>query len=173
MEDLLREAFREFSVILPHERDALFSRDLTVANLLSGVIGRSPDSEFDPCGVIEEIIDLIIDGIVFGVRSDGSLRTWDKTAVFNAVIICALRMPFEIICEMDSYLDAAALAGNGMGISIFPQTAYVPNASLCSKTIDSGKRSIEYLFVWLKGHPLPTVEEEFIDFVRFHTEKKK
>ncbi len=75
----------------------------------------------------------------------------------------------NIICEMDSYLDAAALAGNGMGISIFPQTAYIPNASLCSKKIDGGKRSIEYLFVWLKGHPLPTVEEEFIDFVKEHT----
>ncbi|MBR0451124.1 MAG: LysR family transcriptional regulator [Oscillospiraceae bacterium] len=75
----------------------------------------------------------------------------------------------NIICEMDSYLDAAALAGNGMGISIFPQTAYVPNASLCSKKIDAGKRNIEYLFVWLKGHPLPTVEEEFIDFVKEHS----
>ena len=77
----------------------------------------------------------------------------------------------NIICEMDSYLDAAALAGNGMGISIFPQTAYIPNASLCSKKIDAGKRNIEYLFVWLKGHPLPTVEEEFIDFVKAHSSK--
>ena len=29
-----------------------------------------------------------------------------------------------------------------------------------------------YLFVWRKGHPLPTVEEQFIDFVKLSTEKK-
>ena len=25
---------------------------------------------------------------------------------------------------------------------------------------------MEYLFVWLKGHPLPAIEEKFIDFVK-------
>jgi DNA-binding transcriptional LysR family regulator len=79
----------------------------------------------------------------------------------------------NIICEMDSYLDAAALAGNGMGISIFPQTAYVPNAYLSSKKIASGKRKIEYRVGRLKGHPLPNVEEERIDFVRSHSKYKK
>lgn len=72
----------------------------------------------------------------------------------------------NIICEMDSYLDAAALAGRGMGISIFPQTSYIPNTSLVSKKIDGGRRKLEYLFVWQKGHPLPSLEEHFIDFVR-------
>ena len=25
---------------------------------------------------------------------------------------------------------------------------------------------MEYLFVWLKGHPLPAIEERFIDYVK-------
>ena len=78
----------------------------------------------------------------------------------------------NIICEMDNYLDAAALAGRGMGISIFPQTSYVPNPSLVSKQIDGGRRRLEYLFVWQKGRPLPSLEEHFIDFVRECTESK-
>ena len=77
-----------------------------------------------------------------------------------------------IVCEMDSYLDATALAERRMGISIFPQTAYVPNSSLVKKRIEGENRSMEYLFVWRKGHPLPTVEEQFIDFVKLSTEKK-
>lgn len=72
----------------------------------------------------------------------------------------------NIICEMDNYLDAAALAGRGIGISIFPQTAYVMNDSLISKELDGAEKSVEYLFVWRKGHMLPTVEESFIDYVK-------
>jgi len=72
----------------------------------------------------------------------------------------------NIVCEMDSYLDAAALAGRNIGISLFPQTAYVPNSSLVSKRIEGTDREMEYLFVWRKGHPLPTVEEMFIDYVK-------
>lgn len=72
----------------------------------------------------------------------------------------------EIICEMDSYLDAAALAGRGVGVSIYPRTAYIPNDSLVFRELAGKGRTLEYLFVWRKGHPLPTVEEQFIDFVR-------
>ncbi|MBQ6680458.1 MAG: LysR family transcriptional regulator [Lachnospiraceae bacterium] len=72
----------------------------------------------------------------------------------------------DIVCEMDNYLDAAALAGRGIGISIFPQTAYIMNDSLVSREIEGPGREVEYLFVWRKGHPLPTVEEHFIDYVK-------
>jgi DNA-binding transcriptional LysR family regulator len=72
----------------------------------------------------------------------------------------------RIVCEMDNYLDAAALAGRGVGISIYPRTAYVPNSSLVFREIEGENRSFEYLFVWRKGHPLPTVEEAFIDHVK-------
>ncbi|MBR5896590.1 MAG: LysR family transcriptional regulator, partial [Lachnospiraceae bacterium] len=41
----------------------------------------------------------------------------------------------NIVCEMDSYLDAAALSGRGIGISIFPKTSYVPGASLVTKEL--------------------------------------
>ncbi len=72
----------------------------------------------------------------------------------------------EIVCEMDSYLDAAALAGRQVGISIYPKTAYIPNDSLISKELEGDDKKIEYLFVWRKGHPLPVIEEKFIDYVK-------
>ena len=72
----------------------------------------------------------------------------------------------DIVCEMDNYLDAAALAGRGIGISIFPQTAYIMNDSLISREIAGPDTTVEYLFVWRKEHQLPTVEESFIDYVK-------
>lgn len=72
----------------------------------------------------------------------------------------------RIICEMDNYLDVAALAGRNIGISIFPKTAYVLNPGIVAKEIINPERYIEYNFVWLKGHPLPRIEEAFIDFVK-------
>ena len=71
-----------------------------------------------------------------------------------------------IICEMDNYLDAAALAGRGVGISIFPQTAYVMNDSLIQKEILAPNTAVDYLFVWRKGHQLSLLEEAFIDYVK-------
>ena len=79
----------------------------------------------------------------------------------------------NIVCEMDNYLDAAALASRNMGISIFPQTAYVLNSSLVSKKIEGPDKYIEYLFVWKKGHPLPLLEERFIDFVKEQASSEK
>ncbi len=72
----------------------------------------------------------------------------------------------QIVCEMDSYLDAAALAGRQVGISIYPRTAYIPNDSLVFKEIAGRGKKMEYLFVWRKGHTLPVIEEDFIDFVK-------
>lgn len=72
----------------------------------------------------------------------------------------------RIVCEMDSYLDAAALAGRQVGISIYPRTAYIPNDSLVFKEIAGHGKKMEYLFVWRKGHTLPVIEENFIDFVK-------
>ena len=72
----------------------------------------------------------------------------------------------DIICEMDNYLDAAALAGRGVGISIFPQTAYILNDSLISKEIQAPNTVVDYLFVWRKGHQLSLLEETFIDYVK-------
>ena len=75
----------------------------------------------------------------------------------------------HIVCEMDNYLDVAALAGRNVGVSIFPKTSYVLNPGIVAKEIVDPERYIEYLFVWLKGHPLPSVEEAFIDHVREYT----
>ena len=78
----------------------------------------------------------------------------------------------KIVCEMDSYLDAAALAGRDVGISIYPKTAYIPNDSLVTKELAGKDRKLQYLFVWRKGHKLPVIEEHFIDFVKEMTEQQ-
>ena len=72
----------------------------------------------------------------------------------------------RIICEMDSYLDAAALAGRMAGISIYPRTASIPKDTLVFKGLRGEEKKLEYLFVWFKGHTLPRIEEEFVDYVK-------
>ncbi len=72
----------------------------------------------------------------------------------------------NIICEMDNYLDAAALAGRDVGISIFPKTSYVINSSINTKYIKDVDASIQYYFVWRKGHQLSVIEENFISYIK-------
>ena len=72
----------------------------------------------------------------------------------------------NIVCKMDNYLDVAALAGCNVGISLFPKTSYVLNQQIVVKEIVNSGRFVEYLFVWLKGKPLPLADETFISFVR-------
>ncbi|MBR3228029.1 MAG: LysR family transcriptional regulator [Erysipelotrichaceae bacterium] len=72
----------------------------------------------------------------------------------------------KIVCKMDNYLDVAALAGKGIGVSIFPKTSYILNPQIVAKEIIDPERDVEYLFVWLKGRPLPQIDETFIDHVK-------
>ncbi|MDO4493219.1 MAG: LysR family transcriptional regulator [Clostridia bacterium] len=74
----------------------------------------------------------------------------------------------KILCKMDNYLDVAALAGRNIGVSLFPKTSYVLNPQIVAKEVVEPARNIEYLFVWLKGKPLPAAEEAFIDHVKDH-----
>ncbi len=72
----------------------------------------------------------------------------------------------KIVCKMDNYLDVAALAGKNVGISLFPKTSSILNPQIITKEITESERIIEYLFVWLKGKPLPLIDETFIDYVK-------
>ena len=56
--------------------------------------------------------------------------------------------------------------GCNVGISLFPKTSYVLNRQIVAKEIVNSGRYVEYLFVWLKGKPLPLADETFIDFVK-------
>ena len=71
----------------------------------------------------------------------------------------------NIICEMSNYLDAVALSERGVGISIFPQTTYTPNALLVTKVITNSERQVEYVLVHSKELlPSPLINE-FLNFV--------
>ena len=77
----------------------------------------------------------------------------------------------NIVCEMDSYLDAVSLASHNVGISISPTTSFVPNDSIVVKDLFGDEHHMNYFFVWRKGHPLPSYEESFIDFVKASVEQ--
>ena len=71
----------------------------------------------------------------------------------------------NILCEMSYYLDAVALAEQNVGIGIFPQTTYTPNALVVSKVIVQPARKVEYVLVWRRGERLNDLTEAFIRYV--------
>lgn len=66
-EDFLFKTVRVLAIKLLAERLALVQRDLLVADLLRGVVGRAANAVLDVGRVVEEVVDLVIDGVVLGV----------------------------------------------------------------------------------------------------------
>lgn len=66
-ENFLFKTVRVLAVKLLAERLALVQRDLLVADLLRSVVGRAANAVLNVGRVVEEIVDLVIDGVVLGV----------------------------------------------------------------------------------------------------------
>lgn len=79
----------------------------------------------------------------------------------------------NVLCEMSNYLDAVALAEQDVGICIFPQTTFTPNAMLSTKVITNPARQVEYALVWNKKQAPSDLVREFINFVRDWQEDEK
>lgn len=54
---------------------------------------------------------------------------------------------------------AVALAEQNVGISIFPQTTYTPNAHVVSKLITQPVKQVEYVPVWEREQEFQLPEE--------------
>jgi DNA-binding transcriptional LysR family regulator len=67
-----------------------------------------------------------------------------------------------IAYETDDPEQALSLVQANLGIAILP--ASFARAGFIARAIEN--KSIEYDFVWRKGHPLPTIEENFIDQIK-------
>ena len=74
-----------------------------------------------------------------------------------------------LYCESDTAEQAFALAMEGLGIAIFPIGERLLSDEVTFRLIENGLPRQEYLFVWRKGHQLPTIEEEFIDHLKKKT----
>lgn len=70
-----------------------------------------------------------------------------------------------IFCVQSNYLDALALSGENVGISIFPQTMTEENSRVVSKVITQPTKSAEYVLVWSKEHRPSELTLEFIHYV--------
>ena len=79
----------------------------------------------------------------------------------------------QILCEMSNYMDAAALASHGVGVSIFPQTVGVSNELVVSKVVVQPARQAEYILVWNKGQAPSGLTREFIRYVQDYLEERQ
>ena len=100
--------------------------------------------------------------------TDQPLIVQSRKATVNAIYkqFRLINSEPRIVCRMDSYLDAVALAEKNVGISIFPQTSGIHNDNVVIRPVQYELSEVSYLFSWRKGHPLPTPEEKFIDYVK-------
>lgn len=105
-----------------------------------------------------ELVDLIDQPLIVPSRPAKieAIRKWFRPFGAEA----------KIVCETDNLLAAAALTRHNLGVSIFPKTNFILDNGLVAKEIRGMNNLTEYLFVWRKGHPLPTVEEDFIDYIK-------
>lgn len=71
-----------------------------------------------------------------------------------------------ILCETSNYVDAVALAVQGVGISIFPQTVETPGQGVAAKAITQPARQAEYVLVWNKGQRPAGLPWEFVLYVQ-------
>lgn len=72
--------------------------------------------------------------------------------------------PF-IAYETDEWHHSLSLASSNLGVALLPQIkeAY---PEILTRPIEGKDKTIRYFFVWRKGHPLPTPEEHFIDYIK-------
>src|SRR5690242_20365813 len=59
--ELLEVLGREFAVIAPHERDALFPCEMAIADLVRRIRCRTTDAEFDESKVVVEAVYAIVE----------------------------------------------------------------------------------------------------------------
>ena len=123
-EDFLFKAIRVLAVKLLAERLALVQRDLLVADLLRGVVGRAANAVLDVGRVVEEVVDLVIDGVVLGVGALGALRRGAEAAVLDAVVVRALRMPLLVIAQIP-HLNVVFLKVGSLGRQVDGQIGLV------------------------------------------------
>ena len=86
LKDFFFKAVGVLAVKLLAERLALVQRDLLVADFLRGIVGGAADAVLDVGRVVEEIINLVINGVVLGVGALRALRCRAEAAVLNAVV---------------------------------------------------------------------------------------
>lgn len=80
------------------------------------------------------------------------------------------RIDPKVVCEVQTSAEAAALTACGVGISVFGKSALFQQNGITARQLDGDDKTVDYYFVWLKGHPLPTTEEKLIDSIKEATQ---
>ena len=96
-EKLVGKAGGELAIVLFAQGDGFLAGDLAVADLLRGVVGAAADAVLDVGGVVEKVVDFVVDGVVFRVGARRALGAGHKAAVLDRVVVRPLRVPALVV----------------------------------------------------------------------------
>ena len=115
LHDLLFKAVGVLAVKFLAQRLRLVQRDLLVTDLLRRIVGGAADAVLDVGGVVEKVVDFIVDGVVFGVGALRALRRGAEPAVLHRVVVGPLRVPLLVVAQIPHlnvvFLQIGGLAG--------------------------------------------------------------
>src|SRR3989338_2979826 len=93
----VRETLRPLPVKTLNERHPFLARNFAVPYFLRGVVGCPADSEFDKRGVVMEVVNTVVYGVVLAVGAGGALRAGLKPSMLGGIVKRLLRAPFHVI----------------------------------------------------------------------------
>lgn len=97
VQDFTKIALGELTVEPPNQSHAFLPGEVLVPDFLRCIVGRPPEAELHERRVVVEVVNLVVDAVVFTVRA--LLLKWSrlKPHLVYRVIVCLLGGPFQVV----------------------------------------------------------------------------
>ena len=90
---------RKLSFKFIHQRDTLFTRDVSIADFMGGILHASPQTKFDVSHIVVKAVHFVIKTCIFRISAFSSVRVSFKASVFCCIIEIFLGYPILVVSK--------------------------------------------------------------------------